>query len=222
MDVSTDATQILEMASQLGFVNDAETQARLSPSLRRLHRAVLQAFLDGPEPPSIAWLVQTARRMSLQSEDAIARLAEVDLVHLGEDHVEVAYPFSGRPTPHRVHPGGGRPVWAMCALDALGILLMAGSDGTVISADPDTGVPIRVSRSGERWQWEPEGTVMLLAFTDTGRASAEGLCPQIDFHTDAQCAEAHLVKDDRLAGQAVDQATALELADRIFGGLLDE
>lgn len=83
MDASTDAT--LEVALQLGFVNDAETQARLSPPLRRLHRAVLQAFLDGPEPPSIAWLAQTARRMSLQSEDAIAGLAEVDLVHLGED-----------------------------------------------------------------------------------------------------------------------------------------
>ena len=38
----------------------------------------------------------------------------------------VAYPFSGRPTPHRVRFADGHEVHAMCALDALGVAPMFG------------------------------------------------------------------------------------------------
>jgi hypothetical protein len=45
-----------------------------------------------------------------------------DLVHRGSDgEITVAYPFSGRPTGHRVRFSDGHEVDAMCAINALGV-----------------------------------------------------------------------------------------------------
>lgn len=222
MDLPDNADEILKIASQLGFSNDADAQARLPVPAQRLHRAVLRAFLDEGAQPTATWLREQASKLSLDPGEAIARLAAADLVHVAGNSVTVAYPFSGAPTAHRVRPSNGQPVWAMCALDALGVLLMARSDGTVSSSDPDTGTPIRVERRSGQWQWEPGNTVLLLAFTSAGQPSAQGLCPVIDFCHDAEGAQARLRANPGLVGQAVSQVTAVELADRVYGSLLSE
>lgn len=143
--------------------------------------------------------------------------ADANLVRVAGDSVVVAYPFSGLPTAHRVHPRSHRPVWAMCAIDALGVLLMTADDGIVVSSDPDTAAPIRVERRDGRWLWEPEETVVVIGACES---AAEGLCSQINFHTDANCAEAHLSAPGAADGPVLDQRTAVELADRTFGRLL--
>jgi Alkylmercury lyase len=53
------------------------------------------------------------------------------VVHRGADgEITVAYPFSGRPTAHRVRFPGGHEVDAMCAIDAVGIAPMFGEPTT--------------------------------------------------------------------------------------------
>jgi hypothetical protein len=47
----------------------------------------------------------------------------------GVGAVAVGYPFSRTPTRHRVQLAGTPPVWAMCAIDALGIPQMTGPLG---------------------------------------------------------------------------------------------
>lgn len=49
------------------------------------------------------------------------------------------------PTAHRVELDGLPAVWAMCAIDALGLPAMAGRDGRITSADPADGTPIEVT-----------------------------------------------------------------------------
>ena len=68
-------------------------------------------------------------------------LAAVDAVHVVNGVVAVAYPFSGTPTPHRVELDGLPAVYAMCAIDALGLPFMASRDGRITSADPHDGTP---------------------------------------------------------------------------------
>src|SRR5262249_58871257 len=51
-----------------------------------------------------------------------------DLVHAANGVVAVAYPFSGMPTRQQVELDGFPAVYAMCAIDALGIPAMAGRD----------------------------------------------------------------------------------------------
>jgi hypothetical protein len=77
--------------------------------------------------PSSAEVRTAAARFGLDAEHALATLAREDLVHRGaDDEITVAYPFSGRPTAHRVRFPGGHEVEAMCAIDALGIAPMFG------------------------------------------------------------------------------------------------
>jgi alkylmercury lyase len=106
----------------------AGRQACLPAPLRELHRAVLRRFLETGSAPTRRWVRQAALEAGLDAS-AVDELAAADVVHLSNGVVAVAYPFSGFPTPHRVELEGLPAVYAMCAIDALGLPVMAGRDG---------------------------------------------------------------------------------------------
>jgi hypothetical protein len=195
----------------------AARQAGLSAAVRELHRGVLRAFLvTGQAPHRDDVPVGGAGR-----DEAFRALGVVDLVHFDTDgRVAVAYPFSGRPTGHTVRLDGGPVLHAMCAIDALGIPLMTGRDGVIVSADPGDGHPIRVERRGETWRWMPVCTAVLLAQGSGRGAAGDCLCPTITFHTSRDRAEDHLRGRPELTGVVLDQAQALDDAGRSFGPLL--
>jgi hypothetical protein len=104
--------------------------------LRSLHQVVLRHFLTTGEPPDRGWMHQQAGGFGLDPGSAIRQLAAADLVHVGGDGVVlVAYPFCGVPSMHRVQLAGGPAVWAMCAIDLLGIPQMADRHATIIATD---------------------------------------------------------------------------------------
>lgn len=187
-------------------------QAAVAEPLRELHRAVLRHFLDTGRPPTRALLRAT--------DAAIAALADADLVHFAGGVVDVAYPFSGVPRGHQVQLDGGPPVWAMCALDALGIPQLAGRDGTITAADLAGGPSIRVAVRDGQWRWAPEGTVVLMASTRDDGPSVACTCGYVNFYSRAELAQADLDARPELAGRVLDQSTAVELAGAVFGGLL--
>jgi alkylmercury lyase len=159
--------------------------------------------------------------LGLDLDYALRRLSSADLVHTTPDgQVEVAYPFSGRPTAHTVHLIGRPPVAAMCAIDALGIPLMTGSDGVIDSADPGTGTPIRIERRDDEWIWQPATAVVVIGHSDCGGTLANTVCRSITFHTNPQDAQAHLDNHPELHAVIVGQADAIALADYAFGPLL--
>jgi alkylmercury lyase-like protein len=61
----------------------------------------------------------------------------------------------------------------MCAIDALGIPLMTGSDVVIDSADPDSGTPIRIQRRGDEWTWQPATAVVVIGRTDAIALAAQ-------------------------------------------------
>jgi hypothetical protein len=148
-------------------------QAALPPSLRRLHQAVLRHFLGTGDAPDRAWMTEQARGLGLDVDAAIRQLTAADLVHVDRaGRVTVAYPFSGVTSGHRVQVAGAPAVWAMCAIDALGIPQMADRDATITAADPVTGEPVTVGAHAGPWTWRPESTVVLIAQTGHGGPSA--------------------------------------------------
>ncbi len=114
----------------------------------------------------------------------------------------------------------GGPCGPLCAVDALGIPLMTGRDGVITSTDPYSGDPIRIERRDARWSWQPEGTVVLVAATPGCATAGEVACPYVRFYADAQNAEAQLRATPGVTGELVDQTTALEGANIVFGPLL--
>ncbi len=202
------------------FVTVASSVRRLPGAVREVHRAVLRTFLVqgrcGRDD-----LRTVATDIPIDLDDALASLSRADLVHLAADGaVVVAYPFSGRSTAHTVRIEGRPILTAMCALDALGIPLMAGTDGIVQSIDAGTGSPITIRREGGVWQWQPASAVVVIGRSQSCGTLADTACETMTFHADAEAAQAHLDGHPLLQGAILDQAAAVDLAGEEFGWLL--
>lgn len=198
----------------------AESADQLPPAIRELHRAALRRFCEKGQAHRDD-LHASAVALGVDLDEALNKLAIADLVHTAPDgQIAVAYPFSGRPTGHTVLLAGHCCVAAMCAIDALGIPLMTGTDGVIDSADPDSGAPIRVQRRGDEWTWQPDTTVVVIGRTDCCGTLANTACRSITFHTDSERAQSHLDNHPGLDGFIVGQADAIVLAHQVFGSLL--
>jgi hypothetical protein len=210
------------------WIGSASRQAALAAPARDLHRAVLRRFLDTGTAPARSWVRQAAAELGL-GDPALAELEAADLVHFDGRVVAVAYPFSGTPTRQQVQLDGFPAVYAMCAIDALGIPAMAGQDGRLAAVDPRDGAPVVVSvkgtgkAGGGTWTWTPAGAVVVFARTrdcGTDCASWEAMCPNTTFHASRDSAQAYLAARGDLDGHIVDQQAAVERGRRNFGSLL--
>jgi hypothetical protein len=221
--------------------------ATLPHAAYRFYRALLLVFPQRGGPPDHATLRRLARHFGVGLKAILAQLASQDLVQsdLATDAITAAYPFSGIPKPHRVtlltEPGGSPAVqvYAMCALDALGIPLMLQRPALVISVDPLTGEEVRIrawqenaTTSGDTsglpgWRavWDPATAVVYARpedpTTDAGDIASACRCPVTNFFAAAahasQWAEHHGAPGDVLLAPA----EALQRAERRFGGLLE-
>jgi len=176
-------------------------------------------------PPDAAVVAGQATELELDPQVALTALAAADLVHTdpATGSISVAYPFSGRPTPHRVDLAGGPAVFAMCAIDALGIPQMLRRDGHISSLDPATGQPITVEVRDGIWRFRPATTVLLVGRTAGGDACgpvADCGCPYINFHTNPEAADAYRRAHPGMTGPLFGQTEAVQAAGHAFGGLL--
>jgi hypothetical protein len=196
--------------------------ARLSEAERELYRWILRTFAQG-QRPEVDELVATASRLDLDVEPAMATLAREDLVHQDprSGEIVVAYPFSGRPTPHRVRFPEGREVDAMCAVDALGLPFMLGEQAEIISRDPLTGeeVWVRIDPGDGVW-WEPQPAVVLAEAIGASGPSVATCCSFINFFASAESASRYLREHAALRGETLSTTDAVEAGRLIFGDLL--
>jgi hypothetical protein len=200
-------------------------QAALPDPLQDLHRALLGAFLTEAGPPDPAVVGRLAAERHLDPAAALAALAAADLVHTDPltGRVRVAYPFSGRPTAHRVELTAGVTLSAMCALDALGIPQMTRRSGRIGSTDPTSGQPITIEVDHQGWRWQPPTTVVLAGTATTGAAGgsvADCCCPYINFHASPRDADRYRRAHPSTTAELLDQVEAVEAARRSFGSLL--
>jgi hypothetical protein len=195
---------------------------RLPGPLRELHRAVLRRFLATGAPPTARWVRQAAAEAGVDAS-AVDELAAADAVHIANGIVTVAYPFSGTPTPHRVELDSLPAVYAMCAIDALGLPAMTSRDGQITSADPHDGTPIVVTARGGSWSWHPATAVVVAGrATDCGTkcTSFETMCPHTVFHASTESARGYLASRGNLDAQILDADTAIEAGRLNFATLL--
>lgn len=208
---------------QLGL---AQRAAALSAPARAVHRAVLRAFLASGRAPTLAELRPTARQIGVELERVLAELVLHDVIQRAvDDAIQVAYPFSNRPTPHQVQFDGAPPVFAMCALDALGLPFMVGRRATIRTQDPTDATRITIAIepvSGEQ-RWLPETAVVLANERSKEPAiAAECACPLINAFARPATAERWRAEHPELTVRLLPQEQALAEARAIFGALLEE
>jgi hypothetical protein len=197
----------------------------LDPVEKAVHQAVLRAFAATGHPPTISALDAVTAGSGRATADALAALHELDAVRLGPDGgVAVAYPFSGIPTRHRVRIGGRVEVYAMCAIDALGMSAMLGEDTRIDSVDVTSAHPVTVTMTGSTTggvtRWDPAEAVVFVGADAAGGPSADCCCDYLNFFTDAGAAQAWTAAHRQVPGQILTQAEAEDLGVRLFGNLL--
>jgi len=194
------------------LMNESRLAARwggLSPRTRQAHQAILRAFLTKGAPPATSEF----------SAETLADLSARDLVHVRDDEIALAYPFSARPTDFQVRLGGVT-VHAICAVDALGTAAMAGTAAEVTCPCPiwRAGVSVSVGSDGlavERAS-RPEARVWT-GVKDVGACAAESQCKTMLLF----CAPEHLEAGRRsrpssARGFDLSLAEAVQLGAAIF------
>jgi hypothetical protein len=195
--------------------------ARLTEPQRELYFWILRRFATDGRPSSRE-VRAAAEQLGLDGEDALETLSREDLVHRGtNDAIAVAYPFSGRPTAHRVRFPSGHEVDAMCAIDALGIAPMFGEQIEVHSRDPVSGEEIRawVAPDGAA-EWRPESAVVVAGAVRRHADACCGCCPVLNFFASAANAERWLAQHSEVRGRVISLGDAAAAGRAVFGDVL--
>jgi Alkylmercury lyase len=195
---------------------------QLSPAARRVHQAVFAAFISTGQPPPPAELERLIRSGGGDPHRVRAELTDADLLAFtpgGE--IRAAYPFSPAPTPIRVRWDGGPQVYAMCAIDALGMSAMLGRPVAITAAEPGTGRPITVTVDGARARWAPRTAVVFSGDAgDPACPSVDRCCGYISFFTTGRAARAWARRHPEITGTVLRQAGALRIGIDTFSALL--
>jgi hypothetical protein len=194
--------------------------AQLAPAERELYVWMLQGFANG-SPPSAGAIRTEAARLGLDLNRTRQKLATEDLIHFGGDgEIAVAYPFSAHPTRHRVHIEG-HTLYAMCAIDALGVAPMCDRAVVIDSSDPLTNDDIKVWLQPDgKGTWHPHEAVVVAGRSCDG-AAFEGCCRVLNFFASSESAERY-VRERAVDGFAVTISQAIDVGRAIFGDVLKE
>jgi hypothetical protein len=202
--------------------------------LRAIHQQVLRSFATTGSPPAAADLDETAARHATTASTVLAALHAEDFLQLADGQIRAAYPFSAVPTGHLLDMDGRPRLYAMCAIDALGVAAMLDAAVTITSADPRSGDPVTVAvaAGGRTATWHPPSAVVFcgrqVSFDRRGAcAGGQGIpgaadvtCGYVNFFTSATTAAAWAGAHPQATGEILDQAAALQLGNHIFGPLL--
>lgn len=212
------ATRIIVLAEDA-----TARRANLRSEEKHLYTVILRWFAEHGVAPALAQLQAEGADIEGEIEGILARFVERDLVVRDEatGNIISVYPFSGVPTAHRVEIVGARPVYAMCAIDALGIPFMLGRDAVITSADPTTGDLIRIEVQGGQIQWEPQDALVFGGSYRRSGIMALMCCPTINFFRSVKTAQAYEAAHPDIEGCIISQPEAVQTAKQIFAALLD-
>jgi hypothetical protein len=191
-----------------------------------VHKFILRTFAKTGHSPTLA---------DIQHEFALASLGEADLliaelerhgsVHRtpGDRAITYAYPFSNEPTAHRVQLASGPEVYAMCAIDALGMPFMLRRDAEIHSSCIYCSKEVQIQiQAGQLRGHRPRRLVVWLPTVKEKCVAAIDLCPSLNFF----CSTAHLklwhMAHPEHHGQLLTLAQALEKGRSIFESFLSE
>lgn len=213
-----------DLREALGLSEDRLGKNRgssLDESELSLYRWVLRTFASGI-PPSPADVRHAATSRNVVVETALSRMVEEDLIELSASGViTCAYPFSATPTTHVVVVEGANAVYAMCAIDALGIPIMLQRNCRIETSDPGSGAPIlmHVTAGGDA-QTEPQSAVVLSAVASGSGPLSSLCCPLVNTFASTGTAERFLKSHAELSGQILSISEALAYGAAVFGGAL--
>ena len=218
--VSTESVgRVLDAAAIPRARTGGQRTAALAAPERQLYRWILRQFASEGRP-SLEATAAAAAATGADLNPALETLRRLDLVHLADGQIAVAYPFSGPPTAHRVSIDGRPELYAMCAL---GIAAMLELPIEVLSRDPISGgeVWVRIDPGDGAW-WDPEQAVVLAGSYPAIGPSFHSCCSVLNFFESGEHALQYLLAHPDVTGHAITIPEAIAAGAAIFGDLLKQ
>ena len=187
-------------------------------------RRTLQIFCTLGRPPLVAEIGRDLGLGEGETRGLIRDLEQRDLVGLDEaaSAIGYAYPLTARKTEHRVKLAD-HVLHALCAVDALGVGAMYGTDSFVRSSCRRCGaaVSVRTDKQGTAIADARPSGVMVWYDLAYDRKAATSCCPSIAFF----CGAEHLRmwradEGANRSGYDLTLAEAFEVGRALFGPLL--
>ncbi|KAK4938775.1 hypothetical protein LTR66_015066, partial [Elasticomyces elasticus] len=143
---------------------DSTLRRRRAPEkggLRATQVAILSSLRESGNLPASDIMDDIAADSGKTGNGILSALQEHDYVRVDKyGKISVAYPFSIGPTRHRVELQNGVTVFAMCAIDALGIPPMVDSNATIYTST-NSGDEVCVTFRQQQVRWDPREAVVL-------------------------------------------------------------
>lgn len=187
-------------------------------------RTVLQLFVTLGRPPRLSEIAATCRVSDDTARTLVSALQEHDLVGLDEasGSISYAYPFTARTTEHSVAIHRHQ-LHALCAIDALGVGAMYGTDVTIVSSCRQCGTPITIATNRKGTELGAIRPAAPVVWYDLGyeRCAAMSCCPSIAFFCHEQhCDEWLGTLKAKPAGHGLTLSEAFEVGRALFGPIL--
>ena len=213
--------------------------AKLGDQEKAILAYLVRSYPDRGRPAYVEE-IQAALKLSDAEavEQAIRRLSSLDLLVREGSMISCLYPYSVNPTLHEIHfptKPEWQPVYAACAIDALGVASLIEDQVDVESHCAFCDAPIHIALNGtEILEVKPEAQKIWLSgqpaaagqSTEEESAgsgechAATSLCPSIVF----ACSDQHLAawrgKTGQMEGYALTFGEALHVAQALFGRVL--
>jgi Alkylmercury lyase len=194
----------------------------LPSAFRRLHRAILQGYLETGSAPSRENL---GKRFGGVVGSGLDDLVARDLILLDGGEVAGAYPFTSRPSRNSVEIQGCE-IAAMCAIDALGAGAMARRDAKVRSRCARCDAPVEIDVSGHGLaigRVQPAGAPVWAGMEPVSGCAADTQCRTMLFFCDRAHLEAwRAANAPDGEGWCLTPAQALQVGAAIFRPFLAE
>lgn len=197
-------------------------EANLSYLEDEIRKYILRGFAENGRPPSSDEIIKEFGLSSINVvHETIEKLQKFDIITKRKDKIISAYPFSAARTRHKVI-FDGHVVYALCAVDALGIHFMLDQDITILSRCPECEKETQIIvRDGEIDSCYPEEIIGFISNRERGVCTAETLCPFINFFCSRKDLEEWREKNPELRyGEIYSLDEALEYGKTIFGDFL--
>jgi len=203
-------------------VADRLRAARLNPQEDKIRRRVLSILALGVTP-TVSILAERCEIAPDHIREILGRLAAIDLllVDATAEIVLAAYPFSAAPTPHRVRLIG-REVFALCAVDALGIPAMLQEGACISSQCGHCGSPVQIQAQPEQLTRHLPSEIVVWFPISEGDCCpvAQSRCPNISFFCTSDHLETWWRGNGQPPGLVLSLLEAFEAGREIFGSLL--
>ncbi len=178
----------------------------LPPHLRSLHLSIL------------AGIAATGRAPAPGDEAGVTTLAERDLVVVAGGEIVGAYPFSLRPTPHRLRLDDDVEVFAMCSIDALAVAPVWGIPTRIESRCAVGDVPLEVEQTPSSARSTPDGLRVGIRWQAPTGSAAGSMCRQMVFLADAGTAREWQAAGSEASVYSLDEG--VDFARGFFGPLM--